>query len=273
MPDDAGRPLTSVYPQSIETRASWVAAGITLAILSLVYGSTLIIVVGLRAMEADLGVPRSVLALAGSLTWVGTGSGGIAMGWLADRIGIRNSVLIGAVMVTAGLGLCATGHIWALYVGQGALIGFFGMGAIYPPLLIYVSRWFDRRRGTAVALISSGQYVAGVVWPAVFERLIAGPGWRTAYLGFAAVVLLGVLPIALLFLKPAPIPLFGSGAQGMERTRRRQVLGLPPNLVQAILCVAGVCCCVPMAIPQAHGEHPGAHGASAETVYEQKVMK
>jgi MFS family permease len=252
MPDDAGRPLTSVYPQSIETRASWVAAGITLAILSLVYGSTLIIVVGLRAMEADLGVPRSVLALAGSLTWVGTGSGGIAMGWLADRIGIRNSVLIGAVMVTAGLGLCATGHIWALYVGQGALIGFFGMGAIYPPLLIYVSRWFDRRRGTAVALISSGQYVAGVVWPAVFERLIAGPGWRTAYLGFAAVVLLGVLPIALLFLKPAPIPLFGSGAQGMERTRRRQVLGLPPNLVQAILCVAGVCCCVPMAIPQAH---------------------
>ena len=105
MPDDAGRPLTSVYPQSIETRASWVAAGITLAILSLVYGSTLIIVVGLRAMEADLGVPRSVLALAGSLTWVGTGSGGIAMGWLADRIGIRNSVLIGAVMVTFANGL------------------------------------------------------------------------------------------------------------------------------------------------------------------------
>ena len=251
MPDDAGRLLTSVHPQSIETRASWVAAGVTLAILSLVYGSTLVIVVGLRAMEADLGVPRSVLALAGSLTWVGTGSGGIAMGWLADRIGIRNSVLMGTVMVAAGLALCATGHIWALYVGQGVLIGFFGMGAIYPPLLIHVSRWFDRRRGTAVALISSGQYIAGVVWPTVFERLIAGPGWRTAYLGFAAVVLLGTLPLALLFLKPAPVPQFG-GTQSAERVRRRQVLGLPPNLVQAILCLAGVCCCVPMAIPQAH---------------------
>ncbi|HWB48467.1 MAG TPA: MFS transporter [Stellaceae bacterium] len=236
----------------MESRASWVAAGITLAILSVVYGSTLVIVVGLRAMEADLGVPRSVLALAGAFTWIGTGSGGIAMGWVSDRIGIRNSVLFGTAMVAAGLALCATGRIWALYVGQGVLIGFFGMGAIYPPLLIYVSRWFDRRRGTAVALISSGQYVAGVVWPALFERLIAGPGWRTAYLGFAAVVLAGVLPLALLFLKPAPFPVFGSGLDGGVRRSRQRVLGLPPNAVQAILCAAGFCCCVPMSIPQAH---------------------
>ena len=253
MPNDVSERVAGYRPPpSVESRASWVAAGITLAILSLVYGSTLVIVVGLRAMEADLGVPRSVLALAGSLTWVGTGSGGIAMGWLADRIGIRNSVLMGSVMVAAGLALCATGKIWALYVGQGALIGFFGMGAIYPPLLIYVSRWFDRRRGTAVALISSGQYVAGVVWPAVFERLIAGPGWRTAYLCFAVVVLVGVLPLTLLFLKPAPFPVFGSGAGRQAAARDRRVLGLPPNAVQAILCVAGVCCCVPMSIPQAH---------------------
>jgi MFS family permease len=252
MPDDAGRPLTNLHVQSIETRASWVAAGTTLAILSLVYGATLIIVVGLRAMEADLGVPRSVMALAGACTWIGTGSGGIAMGWLADRIGIRNSVLLGAAMVAAGLVLCATGHIWALYLGQGVLIGFFGMGAIYPPLLVYVSRWFDRRRGTAIALISSGQYIAGVVWPSLFERVIAGAGWRTVYLGFAAVVLLGVLPLAVLFLKPAPMPMFGNAVEREGRLRGRQVLGLRPNVVQMILCVAGFCCCVPMSIPQAH---------------------
>jgi MFS family permease len=252
MPNDVSEPVAIYRSPSIESRASWVAASITLAILSLVYGSTLVIVVGLRAMEADLGVPRSVLALAASLTWVGTGLGGIAMGWLADRIGIRNSVSIGAVMVAAGLALCATGRIWALYVGQGALIGFFGMGAIYPPLLIYVSRWFDRRRGTAVALISSGQYVAGVVWPAVFEHLIAGPGWRTVYLGFAAVVVFGVLPLTLLFLKPAPPSVSAGGAATRATARNRRVLGLPPNAVQAILCVAGICCCVPMSIPQAH---------------------
>jgi MFS family permease len=108
MPDDIGRSQFGSRPRSIESRASWTAARVTLAILSLVYGSTLIIVVGLKAIETDLGVPRSVMALAGVVTWIGTGSGGIAMGWLADRIGIRISVMIGAVMVATGLALCGT---------------------------------------------------------------------------------------------------------------------------------------------------------------------
>ncbi|WP_428486162.1 MFS transporter [Rhodopila sp.] len=253
MPDDFGPTPSSVPVQSIESRASWVAAGVSLAILSVAYGSTLLIVVGLRVMEIDLGVSRSTMALAGGLTWVGTGLGGIVMGWLADRIGVRNSVLMGAVMITLGLALSSSGNIWALYIGQGALIGFLGMGAIYPPLLIYVSRWFDRRRGTAIALISSGQYIAGVVWPAVFERLMAGPGWRVTYLGFAGVVLLGVVPLAALSLRPAPGAVGAvAGGTGDKRAAGTRVLGLRPNTVQAILCTAGFCCCVPMAIPQAH---------------------
>jgi MFS family permease len=255
MPDDAGS-TREITPPSIEGRASWVAAGVTLAILSLAYGSTLLIVVGLRAMEADLDVPRSVLALAGALTWVGTGLGGIAMGWLADRIGIRSIVLLGTAMVAGGLALSSTGHIWALYVGHGALIGFFGMGAIYPPLVIYVSRWFDRRRGTAIALISSGQYIAGVVWPTLFERLIAGTGWRVTYLGYAGVVLVGILPLAALCLRPTPGIKGARGKSAAVNEVRdispRRVIGLRPNVVQTIVCMASFCCCVPMAIPQAH---------------------
>jgi MFS family permease len=252
MPNDSGPSFASLQLRSIESRASWVAAGVTLAILSVAYGSTLLIVVGLRAMALDLGVSRSVLALAGALTWIGTGSGGIAMGWLADRIGVRNSVVIGTVMVALGLALSSTGHVWALYVGHGVLIGFFGMGAIYPVLVIYVSRWFDRRRGTAIALISSGQYAAGVIWPAIFERLIAGPGWQITYLGYAGVVLLGMLPLAALFLRPAPGVLSVGAHRAAIETSRVRVLGLRPNVVQAILCIASVCCCMPMAIPQAH---------------------
>ena len=81
VPDDRGAIGQS---ELIENRESWRAAVVTLAILSVAYGSTLLIVVGLRAMELNLGVPRSVLAFAGALTWVGTGLGGIVMGWLAD---------------------------------------------------------------------------------------------------------------------------------------------------------------------------------------------
>jgi MFS family permease len=254
MPDDAGSlSRAGLEMASVEGRASWVAAGVTLAILSVAYGSTLLIVVGLRVMETDIGVARSTLALAGALTWLGTGLGGIFMGWIADRIGVRISVLMGTVMIAFGLAVSSTGSIWALYIGQGLLIGFLGMGAVYPPLLIYVSRWFDRRRGTAIALISSGQYIAGVIWPAVFERLISRIGWHTTYLGFAGVVLLGVIPLALLFLRPAPGTAgAASGNAKGNRAAMVRVLGLRPNTVQAILCIAGFCCCVPMAIPQSH---------------------
>jgi len=236
---------------SVESRASWIAVSVTLAVLSVAYGSTLLIVVGLRVMERDLGLDRSVLALAGALTWVGTGLGGVLMGWLADRIGMRTTVTFGATMVSSGLALAATGHLWAIYLGHGVLIGFLGMGAIYPPLVTYVSRWFDRRRGTAIALIASGQYVAGIAWPTAFAWILAGHSWRVAYLGFAGFVLVWTVPLALLFLRPPPAPLIGPGAAASS-VRGDHVLGLRPNLVQLMLCAAGFCCCIPMSIPQAH---------------------
>jgi len=87
------------------------------------------------------------VALAGALVWVGTGAGGIFMGWLADRIGVRRVVIIGACMIGGGLALSSLGSIWALYVGHGLMVGLLGNGGVYPPLLVYISRWFERRRG------------------------------------------------------------------------------------------------------------------------------
>src|SRR5882724_1176784 len=190
--------------RSVEGRASWRAACMTLAILSISFGSTLLIVVGMKPMQEALGTDRAVMALAGSLLWIGTGSGGILMGWLADRIGLRPTVALGACMIAGGLALSSIGPIWALYVGQGLMVGFLGNGAVYPPLLVYVSRWFDRRRGTAIALISSGQYVAGVVWPSVFQGGISGFGWQATMLAYAVVVLVVMLPL-ILMLRPLPI--------------------------------------------------------------------
>ena len=237
-------------PDSVESRASWVAACITLAILAISYGAPLLIVVGLKPITAAMGADRSEIALAGSLVWIGTGAGGIPMGWLADRIGIRAIVALGAVMMAAGLAVSTLGSLWGLYVGHGLLIGLIGNGAIYAPLLIYVSRWFDRRRGAAIALISSGQYIAGVVWPSVFERGIAAFGWQATMLAYAGVVLAVILP-TLLFLKPAPdAPSLGAAGRAAERGRT--VLGLHPNLVQALLCLAGFFCCIPMSLPSAH---------------------
>jgi len=241
---------------SIEGPRSWRAAWLTLAILSVSFGSPLLIVVGLKPMQESLGLERSVLVLAGSLAWVGTGAGGILMGWLADRIGVRATVAIGACMIAGGLALSAHGSLWALYVGHGLMLGLLGNGGVYPPLLIYVSRWFDRRRGTAIALISSGQYVAGVLWPTLFEAGISSWGWQAVMLAYAGVVLALILPATLL-LKPAPVapveaPAAATASAAAKPQGKRLVAGLHPNLAQLLICIAGFCCCMPMAIPQAH---------------------
>ena len=178
------------FPDSVETRGSWIAATLAIAILSISYGAPLIVVIGLKPIAAALDADRSVVALAAALVWVGTGTGGILMGWVADRVGVRRTVIFGAVMTAIGLAVSATGRVSTLYLGHALLIGFLGGGALYPPLLIYISRWFDRRRGTALALISSGQYIAGVIWPSVFERALIWFGWRGLMLGFSLIVLL-----------------------------------------------------------------------------------
>lgn len=239
--------------EGVDSRTSWKAAWVTLAILSVTYGSPLVIVVGMKTMQAELGTSRSLLALAGALVWVGTGAGGIFMGWLADRIGVRATVTFGATMIAAGLALSSLGTVWALYIGHGLMIGLIGNGGVYPPLLVYVSRWFERRRGAAIALISSGQYVAGVAWPSVFERGIAAVGWQTVMLGYAALLLVLVLPLTL-SLKPPPAPSGPAGAGHVTAGTRSadRVAGLPPNVAQALICVAGFCCCIPMAVPAAH---------------------
>jgi MFS family permease len=241
----------SRFPDSIESRASWVAAAITTAILAISYGAPLLVVVGLKPITASLGTDRSVVALAGALVWVGTGMGGIVMGWVADRIGVRSTVVFGALMAALGLAVSTTGQVWALVLGHAILIGLLGNSAHFPPLVVYISRWFDRRRGAAVALISSGQYVAGMLWPTVFERAMTQFGWQATMLGYAVVVAAAILPMAI-FLQPPPQPSRAVAAVGAGTRRRERALGLPANVVQTLLCAAGFLCCVPMAMPAAH---------------------
>jgi MFS family permease len=124
-------------------------------------------------------------------------------------------VALGALMISCGLAVSALGSVWALYAGHGLMIGL-GNGAMYAPLLIYVSRWFDRRRGTAIALISSGQYIAGIVWPTVFSRGIAELGWQEMMLAYAAVVLI-VIPPMLLLLRPVPSQAIAQAGAGLAQ--------------------------------------------------------
>jgi MFS family permease len=241
---------------SIETRTSWVVASLSLVILGVSFGAAWIGVVALKPIAAETGGARSVPALAIALAWFGTGIGGIAMGYVADRIGVRWTVMFGATMMGLGLvissyGQDVLGTAWALYIGHGLFMGLLGNSGLNAPLYVYVSRWFDRRRGSALALIASGQYISGAIWPAIFEGAIASYGWRNTMLVFGIFLVLTVVPIALIALKNPPevaVP----PVSATPGAARPTVLGWPPNLVFATMAIASFCCCIPMAMPQSH---------------------
>jgi MFS family permease len=236
---------------SIESRSSWVVATVALAALMVAFGANWITAVALKDIAAEVNGTRSIPAFASALAWLGSGLGGIMMGRIAERIGARWTVAGGALMIALGLSISSLGPSWPLWIGHGLFIGLIGLGGINAPLYIYVSRWFDRRRGSALALISSGIYLAGAAWPPVFERAIAMVGWRQTMLWYALFECLVVIPLALWFFRNPPEVIAPTPTARLGGAPAR-VLGWPPNLVFAMMCAASVLCCIPMAMPQGH---------------------
>jgi MFS family permease len=217
---------------------SWVAAGVVLFIFTFSYGAPLIAPVALKSIAADLSSTRAVPALANALAWLGSGAGALAFGWIAERFGIRRTAVFGSVMIGAGLALASRGGTWELLVGHGVLIGLLGGGAINVPLIIYISRWFDRRRGSAVALISCGQYLAGILWPPLVALGIDHLGWRPTMLVFGVASGICMVLAALLFLRPVPDSVRGHRPTGRpSRARVRDVaqIGLRSALRRRLL--------------------------------------
>jgi MFS family permease len=238
-------------PERIDSRESWLITLAALFVASVSLGAPYVVVVALKPIAEELGGLRSVPSGAMSLAMLGTGVGGLAMGWVAERVGVRAVVMFGAVMVCAGLALSSRGEVWQLYVGHGLLIGLIGNSAINAPLYIYVTKWFERRRGTALALIASGPNAAGAFWPPLFERAIAAYGWRETMVTFGLVVVGIVVPLAALFLRPPPDAPKSAVAAGAAAAKAR-VFELPPNAAFALLAGASFLCCIPMAMPAAH---------------------
>ena len=235
---------------SVETRRSWIVATVALLIMAIAFGAPWITLVALKDIAAEVRGERSIPAFASALMWMGSGVGGILMGRIAERLGIRFTVIFGAVMVAVGLALSSLGPSWPLYVGHGLFMGLLGIGGINAPFYVYVSRWFDRRRGSALALISSGAYLAGTLWPPIFARLIAYAGWRQAMLYYGAFELIVIVPVAVLVLAPAPQQ--SRHPRKHEAGVSKAVLGWPPNFVFALQMAAIFTCCIPMAMPQTH---------------------
>ena len=233
----------------VDSVSAWCRLGVVL-VMSVVVGVGMwSIVVILPAVQIDLDLTRSQASLPYVFTMMGYGLGGIVFGRFSDKYGIYKTVVAGIVMMSVGYvsASFATG-VGLLCVSQGLLIGI-GTSTTFAPLIAHVSHWFDRRKGAAVGIIASGQYLSGAIWPTVLESSVQGYGWQQTYWFVGLIVLVLALPLSLVLRK---IPATDKSVAGSRNDWDQKDIPVSPAWLIALLMVAIFCCCIAMSMPQVH---------------------
>jgi MFS family permease len=239
-------------PGLIDSRyAAWRLLA-TLGLVALGNSGMYVVSVVLPAVQAEFGVGRGDAALPYTLMMVALGLGGIVTGRLADRFGIMRVLWVGAAAVCGGYTLASmAGSIWAFALAHGFLLGLVGSSSTFAPLMADTALWWNKRRGIAVAVCASGNYLAGAFWPPVVQIGIETLGWRQTYVLLGLVCGLGMAVLSLAMRQRPPlVSAPGPGTAAAGGTDRP--FGLSPLRAQLLLCVAGTSCCVAMAMPQVH---------------------
>ena len=241
--------------KDIESPYAWMRLAVSLVLMTIGGSGMYSVTVVLPRIQEEFGVARADASLPYTLTMIGFGLGGVLMGRLADRFGVLVPVGLGAVGL--GAGFIAAGmapNLWLFCAAQGVMIGLLGTSATFAPLVADTSQWFDRRRGIALAICMSGNYTAGAVWPPVMQYFIDSVGWRQTYIGMGVFCVAAMLPLALVLRRRPPIhmPVAAAPTAAGITPAAVRPMGMNAGTVQALLCVAGVSCCVAMSMPQVH---------------------
>ncbi len=238
--------------QGVDSRYAWTRLGLALVLSTIGGVGMWSVVVALPAVQAEFGVARAQAALPYTMAMLGFGVGGIVLGRMSDRFGILPPVIVGTLCLALGyLAAASASTLWQYSLAHGLLIGF-GSSATFAPLLADTSHWFARRRGIAVAIIASGNYLAGTLWPPLVQHFIETSGWRQTLHGIAGFCLLSMLPLVFALRRRAPKTSPAEVARSDNSAGRIRQLGLSPRGFQGLLIIAGVSCCVAMSMPQVH---------------------
>jgi MFS family permease len=229
---------------------AWARLAVSLAVAAVASVGMWSVVLVLPHVQAEFGVGRGDVSLAYVATMIGYGAGNLLIGRAVDRVGITWALVAAAAALTLGYALAGVaGSVATFALAQGLLIGT-GAAAGFGPLMADISHWFRMRRGIAVAIAASGNYLAGAIWPLVLRPWLETGDWRGAYLFVAVVCALAIVPLALLLRRRMPPEQMAAGAGPQAGPVRRIDLG--PRALTLVLALAGVACCVAMSMPQVH---------------------
>ena len=233
---------------AVDSTYAWIRLAVALVLGTIGSAGMWSYVVALPPVQADFAIDRGAASVPYTMAMMGFAFGGVAMGRLADRFGIVFPAILGSVLLGGGyVAASYAPNIWTLDAAH-FLIGV-GASGTFGPIISDMSHWFRKRRGIAIAIASSGNYLSGAVWPPIIQYFIETSGWRATHLGIGILCLITMIPLALLMRRPSPIEHAEIGATGGSA---RGTLSLSPNTLQALLAVGGIACCVAMAMPQVH---------------------
>ena len=205
-----------------DSRQAWVRLAVALALMTIGSSAMYVVAVVLPSVQAEFGVARADASLPYTLLMIGFGVGGIFMGRLADRHGIVVPLLIGAGGLGAGFVAAGlAGNVWTFAIAHGLLLGLVGSSASFAPLVADTSLWFVKRRGIAVAICASGNYVAGAIWPPIVQHFVETVGWRQTYVGLGIFSAVGMASLAL-FMRARPPALAAAGRSRRSAGRPAQ---------------------------------------------------
>ena len=222
---------------------AWLMVAVCTAMVAMAFGAIGTVAVFLEPLAAEFGWPRADVSAAYSVATVATGLGGIAMGYIADRMPVRRVALLGALV--PGLAfiflskLDSTRELYVLY----AVMGLAGIGAIMAPLNSLASLWLARNPGLAIGIVSAGGAAGQGLVPFFARYVIVTEGWRQAYFTLGLMFIGVMLPLALL-LRNAPARAAGTPAGNPAAQSKVKLL--------ALLSLAAALCCICMATPLVH---------------------
>lgn len=174
----------------------WTVVSAAFAVLFLAYGLQFSYGIFVTGMSAELGWSRADTALPYSIYVFVYSALSAATGRATDRFGPRQVITVGALLLGFGWGASAlVREPWQLALSLG-VVAAFGMSVAWVPCNATVARWFSRRRGTAVALASTGASLGNFVVPPLAAMLLVAWGWRATLALIAVISTLGILVAA-----------------------------------------------------------------------------
>ena len=237
---------------NIDSRQAWLRLFLVFTRSVLGTAGMWSVVIIMPSIQNEFQLDRAASTYPYVTTMFGYGFGNVIIGRMLDKIGIKKPIIFAlSLLITSYLLSTLANNILWLSIIQ-FFLGF-SAAAFFGPMMADISKYFNKRKGLAVSLVASGQHLCGAIWPFIIKDFLIEGDWRNAHL-FIALICSIFIPILFYFIgNKSPNSKNNTLVlEEIKNTNSNLKLPISNQRVQTLLMIAGIFCCVAMAMPQVH---------------------